>query len=54
MKKLDILKKVKEIKQLAEDRYVAECEDDSQWEYHFASILKRIEEITEEVLGKDK
>ena len=54
MKKLDILKKVKEIQQQVDDRYYTECETEDEWSCHFESILRRIKEITDEVLGKDK
>ena len=45
MKKLDILNKVEEIKQLVDDRYYCECEGPEHWDAHFEGILDRIEEI---------
>jgi hypothetical protein len=54
MKKLDIFKKVKEIKQLVDDRNMYEGTDSDDLLLQYDVILLRIREIANEVIGKDK
>ena len=45
-----ILSRVKEILQMVDDRHIDECEDDSEWSYHYDSILRYVGEIARDIV----
>ena len=54
MNKERILERVRAILQAVEDKDIAECEDDSEWSYHYDSILRYVGDIAKDIIETNK
>lgn len=51
MKKADLLRKIEEIREIAESSNYYEGMDEGDWLLHYDECLGRIKKITDEILG---
>lgn len=52
MKKVDLLRKIEEIREIADSRNYYTGMDDGDWMLHYDECLLRIRQIADEILGK--